>query len=106
MCKSVMKYVDPMGSAVLDTPKSPKLPTPPPAPPAPTAPPEVGEPPKAPSAESPEAQAAAVQAKAEAEQRRRKSTFLTGPGGISKEKFGNPADIRKASLFGGGTQGY
>jgi hypothetical protein len=66
----------------------------------------VGEAPKVPKAESPEAQAAAIQARAEAEERRRKSTFLTGPGGISKEKFGNPADIRKASLFGGGSTGY
>lgn len=92
--------------AALDTPKSPKPPAPPPPPPAPPAPPEPGTAPKAPGEQSPEAQDAAVQARAEAEERRRKSTFLTGPGGIAKEKFGNPQDIRKASLFGGGSRGY
>jgi hypothetical protein len=58
--------------------------------------------PATPDQNSQDAQAAAVQAKAEADQRRRRSTFLTGPGGINADKFSNPGDIAKASLFGSG----
>ncbi len=77
---------------------------PPPAAPAPPAAPTGAEVPAVPDQRSQAAQAAEAQALAETDTKRRKqSTFLTGAGGITAEKFGNPADTKKPSLFGGGS---
>lgn len=107
MCKGSSAW-NPIAFAT-DTPRAPKKPTPPPAapeapapPPAPTV--DKADVPAAPSASSNEAQQAAADAAAEALQRKKKSTFLTGPGGISQERFGAAQDIKKADLFGGGSR--
>jgi hypothetical protein len=103
MCNSFKDaFLGPIG---LSQPKSPKVKDAPPAPPAPKDPPKapaMEDVPRGPDPNSREAQQAAADVQTEALERRKRSTFLTGPGGISKESFGNPDDIKKADLFGGG----
>lgn len=102
MCKA--KQLNP--AAMLDTPKAPKRveapkaqEAPPTPPPAPVKEADVV---ATPDPNSQAAQSAAADAYAEAQQRKKKSTFLTGSGGISAERFGNAGDIKKADLLGGG----